>query len=153
MEANVGEVINLAGKEIITDHITTQDGKEAMSLFQAAVIKREQSEIDKVSDGGARIGARVQAEDGYTYLHVYAYNPLKDYSTNWGADYYVNTGYVSANGQTCPVFIPGKKVRYLVSSFRKGTWAIVISKVNVLSSQLAINIGIPYGLHPDLLIR
>lgn len=154
MEANVGEVINLAGKEIIADHITTNENGQGVSLFQAATIKKTQQVIDDnysktqgeigtLSDSAARIGARVQDEDGYSYLHVYAYNPLKDYSTNWGADYYVNTGYVSANGQTCPVFIPGKKVSYLVSSFRKGTWAIVIRKVNVLDEAWSVDVLLP----------
>lgn len=178
----MGEVINLAGKEIIADHITTNENGQGVPLFQAATMKKTQKVIEDtdkhtqgriddlsgdvddlsgdlrdlsgdvsalsgnvtdISNNRAKIGARVQAEDGYDYLNVYAYNPLKAYSLSWGADYYVNTGYVSANGQTCPVFIPGKRVSYLVSGFSKGTWAILIRKLSVLDEAWSIDVLLP----------
>ena len=199
----MGEVINLAGKEIIADYVTTNEKGQDVSLFQAATMKKTQKVIEdtnkytqgrinnlsddvdglsgdlsnlsddvddlsgdlsdlsgdvstlsgnvtslsgtvtNISNNRAKIGTRVQAEEGYDYLHVYAYNPLKAYSLSWGADYYVNTGYVSANGQTCPVYIPGKRVSYLVSGFSKGTWAILIRKLSVLDEAWSIDVLLP----------
>ena len=140
MEANVSDTINLAGKDIIVDHVTTQDGADAFSALQLMNAKRNRNGVDSITGGTCRIGARASG----TTLEIYAYNPLNDYSVDFGDDYYVNTGYVDCNGQSCPVYIPGKHISFPVTGgqFKQGTWAIIIYKATALDEVWSVKVAI-----------
>lgn len=175
----MSDTINLAGKDIIVDHVTTNDGPDTLRALQLMNAKRNRNGVDdlntsvdnindsvdslndSVDDLNDSVGdlndsvaglngsvngimgktCRIGARASGTTLDVYAYNPLNRYSANYSDDYYVTTGYVECNGQTCPVSIPTKHISF--SGFRQGTWSILIKKADPLDEVWSVYVAIP----------
>ena len=154
----MGDRVNLAGKDLIVNTLKEMRGK-GQSDFQTvrnsmssaansqaigqvgAALEGLGEEVTGVTASMSRIGARRNASSVFS-LDVYAYNPRNSYSSDYASDYYVQTGYVSANGMALPVAINTRYVTFAIPA-TPGTWAIAVRKANALDEAYT-----PYVIFP-----
>lgn len=120
------KTVNLAGKDLVVNSIKSMRGASEQEYMLSAVKGSTKRNTQTATASLTRLGARANASDS-TSIDIYACDPRKAYSTNYGDSFYVDTAYASFNGLSFPVYIRTKKVT--LSPDRNGTWAIVIKKV------------------------
>lgn len=120
------KTVNLAGKDLVVNSIKSMRGASEQEYMLSAVKGSTKRNTQTATANLTRLGARANASDS-TSIDIYACDPRKAYSTNYGDSFYVDTAYATFNGLPFPVYIRTKKVT--LSPDRNGTWAIVIKRV------------------------
>lgn len=154
----MGDRMNLAGKDLVVNSVTEMRRRKS-SDFQSVrnatssaansqaieglgyIVDDMGGTVTQVTASMSRIGARRNASSIFS-LDVYAYNPRNSYSSDYASDYYVQTGYVSANGMALPVAVNTRYVTFAIPA-TPGTWAIAVRKANALDEAYT-----PYVIFP-----